>query len=149
MNHSFGGVDMGALGLWLFLGAAVVAGAWEKNRKLAEKHETLRRIVEKTGTVDEAQLRELLNPSRAENDWLKSKPGSGYRALRVGGFVVMGIGAAIAVLCLAMGLAGGVPQLIATRGLCVAAAFATFGVALFLSSRFAEQPPGQGDGPAR
>ena len=46
-------------GFWIFIAAIVVAGIWKDARAKAEKHETLRRIVEKTGTVNEAQLKEL------------------------------------------------------------------------------------------
>src|SRR5688500_15427186 len=48
-----GVLDFGALGFWIFIAAIIVAGIWSKSRREAEKHETLRRMVEKTGTIDE------------------------------------------------------------------------------------------------
>ena len=70
-----GPLDLGALGFWLFFAAIFVVSAWAKSRREAEKHETLRRIVEKTGAIDEARLKELfIEPPPDE-----SKPGYGYR----------------------------------------------------------------------
>ena len=63
MDHGPVWATWGAGAFWIFLAVAVAVGAWEKSRKNAEKHETLRRIVEKTGTVDEAKLKELFNQS--------------------------------------------------------------------------------------
>jgi hypothetical protein len=146
MDHFHGVADWGAGAFWLFLGAAVIAGAWEKNRKNAEKHETLRRIIEKTGNVDEAKLKEVFSPSGP--DWMTSKPGEGYRGLRVGGIVVMGLGAAIAFAFLALGLSGVGPGKAMKIGLAIAGAVAVFGFGLFYSSRFAEPPPDQRNGPS-
>ena len=53
-------MDAGS-GFWIFMAAIVVAGIWKEQREKAEKHETLRRIVEKTGTLDEAKLKELFS----------------------------------------------------------------------------------------
>jgi hypothetical protein len=47
---------------WIFIAVVVWASTWEKARRNAEKHETLRRIIEKTGTIDEAKLKELFAP---------------------------------------------------------------------------------------
>jgi hypothetical protein len=142
MDH-FG--DWGAGTFWLFLGAAVVAGAWEKNRKNSEKHETLRRIIEKTGNVDDARLKEVFNPSGP--DWMTSRPGEGYRGLRIGGTVIMCLGAAIAFAFLALGLSVVIPRKAMIIGLAIAGGVAIFGLGLFFSSRFAEPPPDQRNGP--
>ena len=47
---------------WIALAAVLIAGGWVKSRNEAEKHETLRRLIEKEGAVDEAQMRALLYP---------------------------------------------------------------------------------------
>ena len=78
-------------GFWIFIAAIVVAGMWKDARQKAELHETLRRIVEKTGTVDEVKLKELFTEASEE-----STPGYGYRAARVTGTIAMFVGAAIA-----------------------------------------------------
>src|SRR4029450_7792781 len=54
------------------------------------KHETLRRIIEMTGQVDEKQLKALFQP--ATPGWFDNPtPGTAYRALRVLGTIVMSV----------------------------------------------------------
>lgn len=141
-----GNEDWGAGVFWLFIAAAVVAGAWEKVRRNAEKHETLRRIIEKTGAVDEAKLRELFTPS-TNSDWWTSKPGDSYRALRILGVVFLSIAAAVAVLFLIMRQGDVISQAVSIIGLAASGAVATLGVGFFVSARFAAPPPPQGNEP--
>jgi hypothetical protein len=129
-------MELGALGFWLFIAAIIVAGVWEKSRREAERHETLRRIVEKTGTIDEAKLKDLFTAAPAE----ESKPGSGYRSLRITGVIVMFLAAGLAIIFATIGLMFGDRQAIAA--LAIAAALALVGLGIFFSSRFAELPPG-------
>ncbi len=89
------GFDAGALGFWLFIAAIVAIGIWADSRKNSEKHETLRRIMEKTGVVDEVKMRELFKPA-ASNGWSVNPSGDGYRALRVTGTIVIFIAVGIA-----------------------------------------------------
>lgn len=138
MDHGSGIATWGAATFWLFIAAAAVAGHWEKARRNAEKHETMRRIIEKTGTVDEAKLKELFN-KRA--DWGMSEPGEVYRGLRIGGTVVLGVAAAIAVVFIGLGFSEVVPSKVTAIGLSAAAGVALMGIGLFVSSRFAEPPP--------
>ena len=140
-----GPFDFGALGFWVFIAAVVVGGMWKETRQKAERHETLRRIVEKTGTIDEAKLKELFD-EKTSDEW---RAGSGYRALRVSGTILMFIGAGIATFFL-------IPTLIGKPiewwygGLSVAAGVAMVGAGMFFSSRFAEPPPGiRSEPPAR
>ena len=146
MDHAYGygGVWSGAI-FWLFIAAIVLAGTWEKIRRNAERHETLRRIIEKTGTVDEAKLKEVFNaPSR---DWGSLAPGAGYRALRIAGIIVMSVAAGLAVLFLSLGQTSAIPPVAQVIGLSVAGGVAMLGIGLFFSSRFAEPPPDRKDGP--
>jgi len=128
--------DFGALGFWIFIGAIVVAGIWEKSRREAERHETLRRIVEKTGEIDEAKLKELFSTEPAE----QSKPGGGYRALRITGTIIMFLGAGLALVFATLGLVMGERE--AFGALAIAACTTLVGWGVFYSSRFAEPPPG-------
>ena len=131
-------------GFWIFIAAIVVAGIWKDSRAKAEKHETLRRIVEKTGTVNEAQLKELFSEPPSK----ESKPGYNYRAARVTGAIVLSISAAMATFFLiavilgkVFGLTGmfeDITGLIA--GLAISAGVAIFGLGIFFSSRFCEPP---------
>jgi hypothetical protein len=146
--------SIGALGFWIFIAAMVVSSAWAKSRREAEKHETLRRIVEKTGVIDEAKLKELFTEPPPE----QTKPGYGYRALRIVGTVVLFVGAGLATFILiavllakmfgATRMLDDVTGLTAMLG--VSAGIAMLGLGLFLSSRFAEPPPrNESDYPAR
>jgi ABC-type antimicrobial peptide transport system permease subunit len=74
------GAGLAALGFWLFVGLAVVAGAWDSIRRREAQHETLRRIVESGQTVDE-HLADRLLSNAAESKNLA-------RDLRVGGIVL-------------------------------------------------------------
>jgi hypothetical protein len=141
-----GNDDWGAGIFWLFIAAAVVAGAWEKVRKNAEKHETLRRIIEKTGTVDEAKLKELFNPP-AGSDWLTSRTGDAYRALQITGVIFLSIAAGLAVFFLAMHQGDVISQKVSIIGLSAAGAVATFGLGFFIASRFTAPPPPRGNEP--
>jgi hypothetical protein len=137
-------------GFWIFIAALVVAGIWSDTRKKAEKHETLRRIVEKTGTIDEAKLKALFRDDDAE-----PKPGYSYRGLRIAGTIVLFVAAGIATFVL---VAAGLGRLFGAMemfkdtagpivGLAVSAAIAVVGLGLFYSSRFATPPAGAGNGP--
>jgi hypothetical protein len=105
MTH---GTDWGGAAFWIFIAAIVVAGTWEKIRRNAEKHATLRTIIEKTGTVDEEKLKELFSARSFDSE--PSTAGAGYRMLRIWGIVVMGIAGGSAVLFTVVGQFGGVPR---------------------------------------
>jgi hypothetical protein len=132
-------------GFWIFIAALVVAGIWSDSRKKSDQHETLRRIVEKTGTIDEARLKAVF----ADENWPEAKPGYAYRGLRISGTIVLFVGAGIAVFFLVAALLGKVFGLThmftditgLMVGLAVAAGVAVVGAGLFLSSRFATPPP--------
>ncbi|HUQ08926.1 MAG TPA: hypothetical protein VM146_01330 [Steroidobacteraceae bacterium] len=140
----------GGAGFWIFIAALVVGGMWSDARKKAEKHETLRRIVEKTGTIDEARLKELFSDENPE-----VKPGYSYRGLRVAGTIVLFLAAGIATFFL---VAAGLGKLFGTMemfrnitglvvGLAVSAGIAVVGLGLFFSSRFATPPSAAGTEP--
>jgi len=144
MDHSYG--DWGAATFWLFIAAAAVAGTWEKARRNSEKHETMRRIIEKTGSIDEAKLKELFNARGT--DWSGGAPGDGYRALRVVGTLLMGIAAGLAVVFLILGQTDVIPRTASIIGMSVAGGVVMVGLGFFFSSRFAEPPVNRRDGPA-
>jgi len=146
--------DLSALGFWIFIAAIIVASTWASSRRKAEEHETLRRIVEKTGEIDEARLKELFKEDPSD----ESAPGYAYRGLRIGGTIVMFLGAAIATffwIVAGFGKALGHTRMF-DDGTWLIAAFAApagiamLGLGLFFSSRFATPPPGtRNEPPAR
>ena len=134
-----------ALGFWIFIAVIVAAGIWKDTKQKADKHETLRRILEKTGTLDEEKMQELFSAAPS-GDW---KPGSGYRALRIWGTIVMFIGAGVFTfftlvlgLFFLLGKTSELPELENFAPLFVLGIAITIaGYGLFFSSRFAEPPP--------
>ena len=146
-------MDSNGWAFWIFIAAVVVASIWSSARQKAEKHETLRRIVEKTGTIDEVKLKELFTESTEE-----SKPGYGYRVARVIGTVTFFIGVGIATF---VSIAAGLGKLFEVTemfhdrggwiaGFAISAAITMLGVGIFFSSRFCEPPPGtRSEPPAR
>ncbi len=149
-----GPFDFGAFGFWLFVAAIIVASTWAKSRREAEKHETLRRIVEKTGSIDEARLKDLFTAPPPE----ESKPGYGYRVARVMCTIFLFFGAGISILVLiavGLGKAFGATGMFNDItgwiiGLAVSSGIAMLGLGIFFSSRFCEPPPGtRSEPPAR
>jgi butyrate kinase len=146
-------MDSNGWAFWIFIAAVVVASIWSSARQKAEKHETLRRIVEKTGTIDEVKLKELFSEPSEE-----SKPGYGYRVARVIGTITIFLGAGAATLVsIAVGLGKlfAVTEMFQDRvgwiaGFAISAGITLLGVGIFFSSRFCEPPPGtRSEPPAR
>jgi hypothetical protein len=131
--HPWGGGAV--LGFWLFIGAIIVASIWARARQKAEKHETLRRIVEKTGTIDEGMLRGLFKEGSPD----ASKPGALYRTLRIWGTIIMFIGAGLAMFFL-IPVTFGSPFARNFGVFGIPAGIAMLGLGVFFSSRFAEPP---------
>jgi hypothetical protein len=142
MGHAYGAASWGVVAFWLFIAAVSVAGVWEKSRRNAEKHETLRRIVEKTGSVDEAKLKELFH-SPVSLD--ASNPGEIYQGLRIGGTVVLCVAVGLAAFFYVTGHAGALPRQVQIIGLASSGIVAMIGVGLFLSSLFVEPPRRRSD----
>ena len=79
---------MGAAAFWIGLAAFLIAAMYFRSRSEATKHETLRQIVEKTGQVDERQLKALFEPP--PNAFTRvPPPGGGYRAMRIFGLLLL------------------------------------------------------------
>lgn len=133
---------MGVVAFWIALAAVLIAGGWANTRREAEKHETLRRLIDKGGAVDEAQIRALFYPPPPVGVpwWVRVPvPGQGYRTLRVTGTIAM---------CVAMGLIlfftpvwllmqGEEDAMV---GVAIGVLTFAFGIGFFLAARFAQQP---------
>jgi hypothetical protein len=133
---------MGVVAFWIALAAVLIAGGWAKSRSEAEKHETLRKLIEKGGSVDEAQIRALFYPPALRAGapwWIRPRTrGDGYRGLRVVGTIAM---------CVAIGLIAFFTPLWRMAGEDDAIVGIGFGVVIlalgagfFLASRFTEKP---------
>jgi hypothetical protein len=138
-------IEIGAAAFWLFVAAAVVGGMWRKKHSEAMRHETLRLLIEKGQKIDEAQLKELLNPPPpTPSPWAmpqpKNKIGDVYRSLRVFGTIILFIALGLGLMCLWRGLMLGFhDQSVVEVGTAIPMV-AVIGAGLFFSSRFVPKP---------
>lgn len=140
---------MGAAAFWIALGAVLIAGGWFRSRSEEMKHETIRRIVEKSGEVDEAQLKALFQPPVPHwpnHPWVREPlPGAGYRKLRIIGtlgiFAAFGLGAFAGVMSR---FDFGSPHESFIL-LAIASLIAVVGIGFFVASRFLPKPLPDGD----
>jgi len=142
---------------WVAAAAVIIMIGWFKSKRDAEKHQTFRTIVEKTGAVDEAQLKMLLDPPNAlqRSMYLHERArGGGYRTLRVFGTIVMfaagGImlfsGVLLGMLFPDTGPGTDPAARIAPAiGMALSGLVFLLGAGLFFSSRFVEKPQAESD----
>ena len=136
-------MDLGAAAFWIFLAAIIVAGIWRKKHSEAMRHETARFLIEKNQKIDDAQLKELLNPTPppARSGCSPShKPGEGYRVLRIFGTICMFVALGLAIAGIWRGMILGLHEE-AVMGIATAVPIvAMVGIGLFVASRFVTQP---------
>ena len=82
-----GFIGLAALGFWLFVGAAAVAGVWDGIRTRESEHETLRRIIETGKKPDQELLDKLLGYDKAP-----------HRDLKVAGLIVIFVAPGLAIM---------------------------------------------------
>jgi hypothetical protein len=145
-------ISVGAAAFWIALAAVIISGRWYKLRREALKHETIRHMIEKTGRIDEAQLKELFPapppPGPLPPHWFQPpEQGVGYRTMRVFGTLALFVALGLAI-CFSILYRFGDPswRLDAPNGFGVASVVALLGVGLFVASRFVKKPLPQGDG---
>ena len=136
---------MGVVAFWIALAAVLIAGGWAKTRSEALKHETLRKLIERNGAVDEAQVRALFCPPppplpAGVAPWwaLPRPPGDGYTILRVFGTIAMCVAAGLLLFFTPVWLVLGEED--AMVGVAIGVITLAFGVGFFVASRFTEPP---------
>jgi hypothetical protein len=141
---------MAVMAFWFFLAAIVIAEALKKISNDRLKHHTLRLLIEKNQKLDEAQIKELLNPTPPPQPVCVSPPGvnphtglkqgDGYRGQRVGGTILMLLGLGIIIACLWRGMILGFhdKSLLDWGGFAIAVSM--LGIGFFVSSRFLTRP---------
>lgn len=134
---------MAVAAFWLALAAVLIANRWRARYVEAERHETIRMIIEKEPHVDLAKIKELLYPPPPPMVVLppnhplmkQDDPEELYGLMRMWGTILMigavGLGALIIGIGLAQGLSTAIPIGV---GATVFAFLA--GVGLFHSARF-------------
>jgi len=135
---------MAVAAFWLALAAVLIANRWRARHIEAERHETIRLIIEKEPHVDLAKIKELLYPPPPpfvcppNHPWMKKKDADHeerYGLMRMWGTLLMigavGVGALIVGIGLAQGQSSAIPF-----GLGATVFFFLAGVGLFHSARF-------------
>ena len=131
-------MTFGWAAFWIALAAVIVSGRWLKARREAMKFDTIVRLAEKTGRIDEEQFKLLFPPpGPLPPHWFAPPPpGNGRMVLRVFGTILMFTGAG---LMLTVVLLQGyfTPGLVLVRGFAIGMVLAFLGAGLFIAGRFA------------
>jgi hypothetical protein len=137
-------INLGSAAFWMMVAAIVIAGDWLRVRREALRHETLQRIIEKTGHLEEAQLKALFQPPTP--GWFRQpSPGAGFRLVRVLGTIVISVALGLTVFFCIFWLTGPARHDSALLGFASASLIAMVGIGLFFSSRFLPPPSDRGD----
>ncbi len=91
---------MGAFAFWLFLAAVVVAGVWSDVKEKQAKQQTLRDMLDKSESLDEATLEKLI--ALIEGD-RQEKARSTKKGLEVAHKITLGVAPGLALLGLMVG----------------------------------------------
>jgi hypothetical protein len=91
------GAGLSALAFWGFIGVCVFAGTWDSIRKREAQHETVRRLIESGGKIDQALLEKLSLVADSGD----SRPD---QALKITGLWILPVAPGIAVLGIFIGM---------------------------------------------
>lgn len=137
-------INVGTAAFWIMFAGIVIAGHWFRVRSEALRHETLRQIIERTGQIDETQLKAFIQPPTP--GWFREPaPGTGYRALRVLGTVVMAVALGLTVFFSIYYLSSPARHDSALLGFASASLIAMIGIGFFYASRFLAPPSDRRD----
>jgi hypothetical protein len=138
-------ISLGAAAFWIALAAVLIAGGWHKVRREQIKQETLLRLIEKTGRLDE-ELVKAIFPPPPPTPWPPSwhrppDPTEGRRQMQGFGVVMTAVGVGLAVLATVLKLFGDAPkQEAAIVWFGIASVVVMFGLGMFVASKFATGP---------
>lgn len=136
-------IGLGAAAFWISIAAFFIAMGYFKSRADDRKQQTLLRLLERTGQLDDAQVKLLfppptVHPLPPHHPWLRqTPPGAHRRAMRIFGTIVLSIAAGLAIF-FTIYARFGTPQmqLNAVAGYATAALIACFGIGLFVAGLF-------------
>ena len=133
-------MTFGWAAFWIALAAVIISGRWLKARREAMKYDTVVRLAEKTGRIDEEQFKMLFPPpGPLPPHWFAPPPaGQGRMVLRVFGTILMftGVGVVVSIFLLQGSFTPSMRQA-AVGGFWIAVVLASFGAGLFVAGRFA------------
>jgi hypothetical protein len=136
-------ISIGAAAFWIALAAVLISGGYFNFRRERLRQETLLRLVERTGQLDEQQVKALYPPPPPlpAHVWGPPEYPDGRRSLKVFGTVALSIAAGLGIFFLIlfnMGTPG--MQQNAVWGFGWSALIACFGIGLFVAARFVRPP---------
>lgn len=145
-------ISLGAAAFWIALAAVLVANGINAVRRERLRQETLLKLVEKTGRLDEQTVKTLFPPPPPHVSHAFGPPprqADGRRGLKIFGTIVLSIAAGIATLVTILWQFGPpsiqADPLIPVVPYAIAALVACFGIGLFVAARFVRPPPDEGD----
>jgi hypothetical protein len=145
-------ISLGAAAFWIALAAVLIANGITGVRRERLRQETLLKLVEKTGRLDEQTVKTLFPPAPPDAPHVLGPPRrhpDGRRGLKIFGTIVLSIAAGIAVFVTILWRYGP-PQvqqdpLIPVIPYAVVALIACFGIGLFVAARFVRPPADERD----
>ena len=136
-------MTFGWAAFWIALAAVIISGRWLKARREAMKYDTIVRLAEKTGRIDEEQFKLLFPPPHPlPPRWFaRPGPGDGRMVLRIFGTIAMSVALGLATTQVVVSL----HRIPAGVGFTIILAF--FALGLFVASRFAPARRGDREAP--
>ena len=138
-------IYLGAAAFWIALAAVLIAGSYFKTRREAIKQDTLLRLIERTGQLDEAQVKALFPPPPPlPSQWFHPPDPApdGRVPMKMFGTIVLAVAVGLAIFfTILLNLGTPAQQQDAITGYAASALIACIGIGLFVSARFVRPPP--------
>lgn len=138
-------ISLGAAAFWIALAAVLIVGKIHNTRREQLKQETLLRMVERTGQLDEQQVKLLFPPPPPLPPHWFARPErpDGRRVLKVFGTLALSLSVGLGIFFSILQEMGTPAQREdAVLGFAWAALVASIGVGLFIAGRFVRPPSG-------
>jgi hypothetical protein len=141
-------ISLGAAAFWIALAAWLIAGQIQRTRREQQRNEALLRMIERTGQLDEQQVKLMFPPPPPlPPHWFaRPEPPDGRRMLKVFGTIAISLSVGLAIF-FAILREMGTPsqQEYAVVGFAWAALVACVGAGLFIAGRHVRPPPGSAE----
>jgi hypothetical protein len=139
-------ISLGAAAFWIALAAVLIAGSYFKWRREAQKQQTLLRLVERTGQLDEQQVKLLFPPPPPPGPlpphWFPPpNPDAGRQMARIFGTLALSVAVGLTIFfTIRFNFGTALQQENAITGFGAASLIACVGVGLFIATRFMAKP---------
>ena len=141
-------ISLGAAAFWIALAAVLIANGINRVRREKLRQETLLKLVEKTGRLDEQTVKALFPPPAPHVFSPPPRQPDGRRGTKIFGTIMLSIAVGIAIFITII-TEYGPPQMQDPIGTviayAVAALVACLGIGLFVAARFVRPPADERD----